>query len=273
MPVHAIVSAVMGDTGKPQLLLQGRLSEHTASLTPRQLVALGHADLVFIVSAQLEFKLGQLSGSEAVGGKRFFELGEQLDIRRYPARQGGAWAAHEDGDEDEHGALDPHVWLDPNNAKAMALAAARELAAVDPPNAATYAANAARFAVSIDALTAELEAELAPVKSRPFIVFHDAYQYFERFFELNAVGSIADVRAASPSAKRLQEIRGRLKESGALCVFREPQFDAKFADVVIEGSQAKLGVLDPLGADLRQGPDAYFTLLRNLAGNLRACLG
>ncbi len=273
MPVHSIVSAVMGDTGKPQLLLPGRQSEHTSSLSPRQLVALSQADLVFIVSARLEFKLGQLSGSEAVGGKRFVELGEAADIRRHSVREGGAWAEHEEHEEEgEHVAVDPHVWLDPGNAKAMALAVARELAAIDAPNAAIYAANAAGFAASIDTLTAELRSQLDPVKARPFIVFHDAYQYFERYFGLNAVGSIADLRAASPSAKRLQDIRGRLKESGAVCVFREPQFDAKFAQVVIEDSNAKLGVLDPLGADLAEGPKAYIDILRNLATSLRACL-
>ena len=121
-----------------------------------------------------------------------------------------------------------------------------------------YAANAAGFAASVDRLAAEIRTQLAPVKARPFIVFHDAYQYFERHFGLNAVGSIADTNAASPSAQRLRDIRGRLKESGAVCVFREPQFDAKFAELVIEGSSAKLGVLDPLGADLAEGPEAYF---------------
>lgn len=275
MPVHSIVSAVMGDTGKPELLLPGRLSEHTANLTPRQLAALGKADLVFIISRKLEFKLGQISGSEAVGGKTFVELAEAAGVRVHAIREGGGWAADEDEEEAEEvgqGTIDPHVWLDPDNAKAMAKAVAGELAAADPANAETYLANAGAFAATVETLTAELRSQLAPVKSRPYIVFHDAYQYFERYFGLNAVGSIADVSAASPSAKRLEEIRARLRESAAACVFREPQFDPKFAEVVIEDSKAKLGVLDPLGADLAEGPETYFAILRDLAANLRACL-
>ena len=268
MPVHSIVSAVMGETGAPELLLPGRLSEHTASLNPRQLSALGKADLVFIVSARLEYKLGQISGSEAVNGKVFVELAGVPGITTYAIRQGGAW----DADEDDHGPSDPHVWLDPKNAKAMATAAAAALARADPANATAYAANATTFNRSLDSLSEDIGATLAPVKAKPFIVFHDAYQYFERRFGLNAAGSIADASGVSPSASRLESIRARLRETGAACVFREPQFDGKFAEVVIEGGAARSGILDPLGAELPLGAEAYPQLLRNLAANLRACL-
>jgi zinc transport system substrate-binding protein len=273
MPIHSIVAAVMGDEGEPELLFSGRQSEHTTAFTPQQLASLGKADLIFLVSHNLERKLGQLSGSEAVNGRTFVELAEAPGVATHTIREGGAWEPEAEEEEDhDHGPIDPHVWLDPANAKAMAQAAAAALASADPAKAETYKANAEAFAHEIDALTAEIGAKLAPVRARPFIVFHDAYQYFERAFGLAAAGSIADVSAAAPSAKRLEEIRLRLKKSNAACVFREPQIDSKFADVVTEGTDAKSGILDPVGADLSPGPAAYPQLLRNLAAAITACL-
>jgi len=277
MPVHAIVAAVMGDLGEPDLLLSGQMSEHRASFTPAQVAALGEADLVFIVGQGLEAKLAQLSGSETVNGKAFVQLSEAPGVNKLAIREGGAW----EPDTDEmavqpaaEGVLssDPHVWLDPENAKAMAAAVAIELGKADPANAGTYAANASAFAAKLDTVEAELSATIAPVKTRPYIVFHDAYHYFERRFGLNAVGSISDVAARTPSAERLKELRDKLAQTGAVCVFREPQFDDKVVNTIIEGSTARAATLDPLGATLDPGPGAYPQLLRNLANDLAGCL-
>lgn len=284
VPVHGIVSAVMGDTGQPELLLAGNLSEHRATFTPQQILDLGRADLVFIIGRGLEAKLAQMSGTETVNGKRFVELANAPGITTHPIRQGGTWESHHHDDEGhDHGeeqaqspegvlTEDPHVWLDPANAKAMAAAVAAELAKADPANAAAYEANAAAFAQSLDGLTASITTELAPVKDTPFIVFHDAFQYFERRFGLSGAGSISDVSAAAPSAKRLREVRGKIEAVKAACVFREPQYDGKVVAAVIEGTGAREGVLDPLGASLAPGPDAYPQLLGNLARSLKNCL-
>lgn len=284
VPVHGIVSAVMGETGQPELLLPGSMSEHRATFTPQQIAELGKADLVFIIGEGLEAKLSQMSGSEAVKGKRFVELSSVPGLRTYPIREGGAWEAHEHAEEGhDHGhgheeesegvlSFDPHVWLDPDNAKAMALAVAGELAKVDPANAAIYARNAEGFAGSLDELSTVLQTELAPVKNVPYVVFHDAYQYFELRFGLTAAGSIADVSAKAPSAKRLREVRGKIEAVKAACVFREPQYDGKVVAAVIEGTGAREGVLDPLGAGIPPGTQAYQQLLTQLARNLKACL-
>jgi len=288
VPVHGIVSAVMGGTGQPELLLSGSMSDHRATFTPQQISDLGKADLVFIIGQGLEAKLSQISGSEAVNGKRFVELSEAPGITTLPIREGGAWEAHDHdhghghghdhghahGEEEQEGVLefDPHVWLDPQNAWAMAEAVAAELSKADPANAAAYKANAEAFAKSLDQLSMELAAELTPVKAVPYVVFHDAYQYFEARFGLSAAGSISDVSAKAPSAKRLKEVRGKIKEVKAACVFREPQYDGKMVQTVVEGTGAKEGVLDPLGADITPGPEAYQQLLRKLSGSLKACL-
>ncbi len=281
VPVHSIVAAVMGDAGTPELLLSGRNSEHTASLSPQQLSDIGQADVVFMIGSGLEHKLGQVSGSDAVGGKTFTALSEAAGVKTLPVRQGGAFEAHEheEHEGEEHGGhdeailkFDPHIWLDPENVKAMTNAVAAGLSKIDPDNTKTYEANAAAYVASLDQLTDEIAAETKPIQNRPFVVFHDAYQYFEKRFGLTAVGSISDVSAAAPSAKRLNEIRSKLEETKAVCVFREPQFDAKYVTVVLEGSQARQGVLDPIGSDITPGPKAYSELLTRLAKGARDCL-
>ncbi len=278
-PVHSIVSAVMGETGTPELIFRGVVSEHTSGLTPHQIASLGAADLVFMVGPTVEVRLGQLDKSEAVNGKAFTMLVETPGLSRLKIREGGAWGAHahevEHGEEDhEEGVAtyNGHVWLSPANAKVMADEIARALAAIDGKNAETYRANAAAFAASVDNAAARITTLLAPVKDKPFIVFHDAYPYFEEAFGLTPVGAISDVSGNAPSAKRLGEIRARLAATSAVCVFREPQFDARFAETVIEDSSARLGVLDAIGAGIEPGPEAYVQLLNNLAKSAYACL-
>ena len=281
MPVHSIVASVMGEVGTPALLLSGKNSEHSASLSPEQISDLGKADVVFMIGGGLEHKLGQVSGTEAVNGKKFVALTGAPGIKALKIREGGAFEADDDEElpattDDQYGFAknyNPHIWLDPENAKAMTTAIAAELSKVDPEHAKTYAANAQTYLATLDKLEADIASETKPLQGKPFIVFHDAYPYFESRFGLVALGSISDANAASPSAKRLKEVRYKIIASKALCVFREPQFDAKFVRVVMEGTPAKAGILDPMGYDVTPGPTAYVQILHNLATTAKACLG
>ena len=281
MPVHSIVANVMGNLGTPELLFSGKNSEHTASLSPEQISNLAKADVVFMIGGGLEHKLGQISGTEAVNGKKFVSLAAAPDIKVLKIRGGGAFEADDDEalpaiTDDQYGfalKYNPHIWLDPENAKAMTKEVAAQLSKVDPPNAATYSANATAYLISLDQLETEITAATKSLRTKPFIVFHDAYPYFESRFSLQAVGSISDASAAAPSAKRLKEIKDKLEQTKALCVFREPQFDTKYVNVVLEDSNARQGVLDAVGYDLTPGPRAYAQILRNLATSAKACLG
>jgi zinc transport system substrate-binding protein len=171
-----------------------------------------------------------------------------------------------------HGAMDEHIWLDPENAKLWLGAIAAALSEADPDNAGAFFANAKAGKAELDALSAELAAALAPIRGRGFVVFHDAYQYFEARFGAPAAGSITVSDAAAPSAARVAEIRALLKDIGAACVFAEPQFPARIVETVAEGTGARAGVLDPLGASLTPGPDLYAGVLRGMAASLVGCL-
>ena len=182
-----------------------------------------------------------------------------------------AEAGH-DHDDHGHGAFDGHVWLDPHNARAMVQEIGEALADADPANAQRYKANADAVARRLDDLTAEIAATLEPVRDRPFVVFHDAYQYFERRFGLSAAGSITVIPDVMPGAERVAEVREKVGELGATCVFSEPQFEPKLVQVVTEGTGARTAVLDPLGASIDAGPDQYFALMRAMAKSVRDCL-
>ncbi len=185
------------------------------------------------------------------------------------------------GSEDDHdghghghhsGAIDPHIWLAPANARAWLKAIAAKLAEADPAGAEVYAANAAEADARLAKMEARLGLRLSPVATRPFAVFHDAYQYLERRYGLTALGAIAGVDGAAPSPLRLRDIQGAIRESGAVCVFSEPQLDPRLVAVVAEGTDAKGAVLDPLGAKIPPGPDHYISMMDALADGLAKCL-
>jgi zinc transport system substrate-binding protein len=279
-PIHSLVAAIMDGVGTPDLIVDGAASPHTYALKPSNAKALEAAKVVFWVGpgmeAFLEKPLSALSSNALV-----VELDKAPGITKLKFREGGAFEAHDDGDEHaesadhdhhDHEEFDTHLWLDPHNAKAMAAEITTTLVAADPANALTYEANQKALDDRLDALDAEITATLAPVKSKPFIVFHDAYQYFERRYGVRVAGSITVSPESIPGAQRISEIHGKVAELGATCVFAEPQFEPKLVNVVLEGTSAKSGVLDPEAATLPQGPDLYFDLMRSIANSLKTCL-
>lgn len=181
--------------------------------------------------------------------------------------------AHGEADHhDDEDAFDPHLWLDPLNARRWTGVIARELGSADPGNKEKYEANARRLQARLDGLHRELRDALAPLGSAPYGVFHDAYQYFEKRYGLNAVGSVSASPEKKPGAARLAELRAKIRESKSICVFSEPQFRPGVITTIIRGTGARAGELDPLGARIPAGEDAYFALMRGLAKSLRACL-
>ncbi|MBF0212793.1 MAG: zinc ABC transporter substrate-binding protein, partial [Magnetococcales bacterium] len=207
-----------------------------------------------------------------------------------PLRSGGAWEEedHDHGHDPDHDSdhdqkagssagvakapSDPHRWLDPRQAGAMGLAIAEALSGVDPARAAAYRTNAEALSRRLEGLDRELEAELAPVRKRPYIVFHDAYQYLEHRYGLNAVGSIMVNPEHPPGAKRVREITKRIADTGAVCLFTEPQYSPRLAETVMADHPVRLGVLDPLGGAIPEGPEHYFELMRGLSRSLAHCL-
>ena len=274
-PIHSLVAAVMGDLGQPTLIVKGAASPHTYSLKPSEAGAIEAADIVFWTGHGLEVFLED-SLDTLAGDATLVELSEAPGIALLPVREGGMFEAHEDeaehAEHEGHGEMDMHVFLDPANAKFMVAEIAATLSAADPENAATYAANAATETAALDQLIADLTSKIDPVKSKPIVVFHDAYQYFQRRFDLTIAGTITVSPENMPGADRISQVRDKLKTLSTACVFAEPQFDPRIVDVLIEGTSAGKGTLDPEGANLEEGPGLYGELLTALADSIVGCL-
>lgn len=302
-PLHSLVASVMEGVGTPDLIVSGAASPHAYALKPSQAQALENADLIFWIGHELESFLEK--PIETIGANaRAVELIDSTGLMQLPFREGGPFEAHmhdeddgnedhadgadhdhkegeehaeadgdhQDGHEDHDDGFDAHLWLDPLNAKVFVGAIGEALSATDPANASTYAANVARTNEKLDALIREINTTLAPVHGKQFIVFHDAYQYFEKRFDMEAAGSITVNPEVRPSAERVAAIRDKMHELGAACAFSEPQFDSQLIDVAIEGTSARTAILDPLGATLDDGPELYFDLIRDLATSMNNCL-
>lgn len=248
MPLHAIVSAVMVGAGRPRLLVNGGASPHDYAMRPSDAAALNDADLIIRVGDSFELFLAK--PLEALAG----------DARVVTLMSLSGSDA------------DPHIWLDPANAREIATRVVAALSDIDPGNRDIFAANADDFSARLDRLDEELRAQLAPVADVPYLVFHDAYGYFERRYGLARVGAVTINPQRKPGAQRIAALRETIRATGARCLFGEPQFQPALLATLIEGNDTRIGVLDPLGATLRPGPEAYFTLMRNLANSLHGCL-
>lgn len=276
-PVHAIVAAVMNDVAEPALLLPPSVTPHGHALRPSEARLLDDADVVFWIGPALETFLSRPLNALA-GDAVVVSLADAPGVRRLPFRDpldhangdGHGHVAH--GEENaEH--VDPHVWLSVANARRMADAVAARLASSDPGNAARYAANAARFTTALDTLEASLREQLAPVADVPYLVFHDAYQYFEAEMGLNHRGAISLRPEIAPGVARMQALRREVRTAGVRCIFSEPQFPGALVDAVADGSGARVATLDPLGVRVAPGPDAYMALLDGFADDIVGCLG
>lgn len=290
-PVQSLVAQVMGDLGRPELLLDRGADAHSFQLRPSQARHLAEADLVVWIGPDMTPWLDRALGG---GPQRQLRL---ADVEGTHRQAFGATAAHDHGPEadhaddhghdapaDDHGAeheghadhshqgLDPHLWLDPGNAGVWLGAIAAELGRLDPDHAATYAANAETARAAVQALDAETAGRLAPARGQPFYVFHDAYGYFAAHYGLSVAGSIAAGDAASPGAAHLVALQKAMADAPR-CIFPEAQHDPKLVQRIAEDTGAKIGpALDPEGSTLEPGPELYGQLIRGLAEGIASCV-
>lgn len=291
VPIHSLVAGVMQGVAQPQLLIPVGASPHTYALKPSDARSLQSANVVVWVGEGFENYLEKPLKSLA-GKATILEVTDIEGLTLLKVREGGAFDQHGDDDkahgkkaptkkdavknhghdDHAHDGTDMHLWLDPDNARLIVSHIAAELGKVDPTNADAYGENARRLTDRIDSLDQGIKSRLASVQDRPYIVFHDAYQYFERHFGTKIAGSITVSPDQAPGAKRLSELRERIRTANAACIFREPQFPAPIVNTLVSGTGVKIGILDPEGADMTPGVDAYFTLMDRIADSLATCL-
>jgi len=298
-PVHSLVSMVMKGIGEPQLLIPQNASPHHYAMRPSEAKALQEANLVVYLGHDMTPWLEPLFETVAASAEPL-DLSEVDGVLQLSYREGpvfGEHEGHDDHDDHEghdheeeghddhddheghddhahhdHDGNDPHMWLDPENALVWLDAIASELGHIDPENAARYRANAKAAKEEISHEIHHIEDHLKSVQGQGFLVFHDAYQYFENRFGIFATGSISIGDASKPSPKRLQQLKHHFEEEGIHCVLSEPQYSSKLINSVFGGFKPHIGVADPIGADLDLGSGLYLELLENLASGIAQCV-
>lgn len=291
-PVHALALQVMEGVATPVLIVDGSASPHTFTLKPSAARTIQSAGVFVRVSEEVEPFTRKLADNLPKSVTLLTLADARHGVKLLARRTSGTFEAHAHEDHKDraaHGAhddhagheghedeaangFDGHIWLDPENAKAIVATLAKALSEKYPAHAAAFSANAAKASAAIDTLSAAIASDLSAVKGRPFAVFHDAYQYFEAHFGMPASGSITLSPDQQPSAKRLTEVRKKIAGLDAACVFAEPGFQPKLVAAVTEGTSAKTGTLDPEGLALTPGPNLYAELMTKLARDMKACL-
>ena len=272
-PLHSIVTSIVGNTGNVSLLIESNTSPHNFALKPSHAKLLNNAEIFFYIDDQLESALKKTIKSlpKTVKVKKVSQF---KNLKLLPVRENLNWEedGHGHNHDHDHGSYDIQFWLDTQNAIEIAKGVTQELGKLYPENINTYKKNAKKLITKIKTKDNSIKLKLKEVKNKPYIVFHDAYQYFEKAYNLNAIGSILLNPEQPPSPKRIIKIRSKIKTLNAYCVFKEPQFKAQIVNTVIENTNAKVGTLDPLGANILPGPDMYIALLDDLENNIRICL-
>ena len=300
-PINSLVSAVIGNTGKTISLIPAEISPHEFKLKPSDAKKMQEGNIIFYISKHLESDVVKVFDNLPKNIK-IVDLLEETGIEHLSIRDNEAWERHDhhghddhddhdkhskkhdDHDHDKHAKKhddhddhqtkdDVHIWLSPDNAIKIINKANKVLSLYYPQNAKIYDENTKIMIDKINKLRAELTKDLAPIKDKPYVVFHDAYQYFEKAFGLNAVGSVALEGDIASSPKQVSYIKEKIVKLKASCVFQEPQFDSKLVKIVVEGTNAQIGTLDPLGVGIKDEKDFYLQLLRNMAKSLKECLG
>ncbi|GJL83295.1 MAG: zinc ABC transporter substrate-binding protein [marine bacterium B5-7] len=293
-PLHSIVADVMQGVAKPDVLLRPGLSPHGYAMRPSELRLLYNADLVVWVGPELETFL--MTSLESLPNEvKVLRLSDKDNIHTLPYRletSSGDGDSHDMADDDAHDAhgghdhgsessdkpgvssnIDPHIWLSPTNAIAIAEAVAGKLVAIDPDNADRYRHNLLLIKDRYRELEIQLRSQLAPHAAVTFMVFHDAYQYFERAMNLTGnVGALHDIIGITPGARRLQALRRTVRSKNVRCIFAEPQFPSNLMKTVAEGSDARIALVDPLGASTASGVGSYPVMMRIFSDDFSDCL-
>ena len=304
-PIHSLVSYIMEGVGSPDLIVDGYNSPHGFSLKPSHAKMLQEADIVIYVGEGLEEFLEKPLDSLAQNAVKF-ELLKQSGMKKLKFRERNIFEGHDDHDdhghgkkkkddhddhddhdhdkkakkEDHddhghddhghgHGEFDPHIWLDPMNAKIIIKKVTNQLSKLDKDNSSTYKSNSKKALKEIDNLIKQVKSDIN--KDAKVVVFHDAYQYFEKRFDVNIIGALTVNTDVLPGAEQLAEIREVIEHEKVTCVLSEPQFNPDIVKTIANDTNINMGVLDPLGAKLDKGKTLYFNLISNISSSLKNC--
>ncbi len=286
-PIHSLASYIMDGVGSPDVIVDGYSSPHSFQLKPSHAKMLENADIIFWIGEGLENFLEKPLDTISKKAKKI-EFLEVKGIKKLKFRDKNIFDEHDHDEhkheedehkheEDEHeghddhghGEYDPHIWLDPENAKLMVKVITKELSELDSKNASIYEKNSKKALSDLDKLIKKVKKDTN--KDLRFVAFHDAYHYYEDRFGINLLGALTVNPDVLPGAEQLAEIREVIEHEKVNCIFSEPQFNPDIIKSIAKDTGIKTGVLDPLGANLDKGKNLYFDLIKNISTSFKGC--
>jgi len=279
-PIHSLASYIMDGVGSPDVIVDGYSSPHSFQLKPSHAKMLENADIIFWIGEGLENFLEKPLDTISKKAKKI-EFLEVKGIKKLKFREKNIFDEHDhdehkheedehDGHDDHgHGEYDPHIWLDPENAKLMVKVITKELSELDSKNASIYEKNSKKALSDLDKLIKKVKKDTN--KDLRFVAFHDAYHYYEDRFGINLLGALTVNPDVLPGAEQLAEIREVIEHEKVNCIFSEPQFNPDIIKSIAKDTGIKTGVLDPLGANLDKGKNLYFDLIKNISTSFKGC--
>ena len=279
-PIHSLASYIMDGVGSPDVIVDGYSSPHGFQLKPSHAKMLENADIIFWIGEGLENFLEKPLDTISKKAKKI-EFLEVKGIKKLKFREKNIFDEHDhdehkheedehDGHDDHgHGEYDPHIWLDPENAKLMVKVITKELSELDSKNASIYEKNSKKALSDLDKLIKNVKKDTN--KDLRFVAFHDAYHYYEDRFGINLLGALTVNPDVLPGAEQLAEIREVIEHEKVNCIFSEPQFNPDIIKSIAKDTGIKTGVLDPLGANLDKGKNLYFDLIKNISTSFKGC--
>lgn len=270
-PLHSLVASVMGNRGKLDLMVKGGLDPHIYRLKPSNIRQIYHADVIFYIDPDMEIFLRRIfSRNKHITA---LPMARQKGINLIPYRSRKIWYMDRDMTKDEgrDDAPDLHIWLDPANARRMVRIIEETLSRLDPGNSLYYIQNASKTIARLYRMEEDIREKLRPLRHKPMIVYHDAFQYFEKSFGLKSVGAILTKSDQTPSVKHIAMLKRLARQKKVTCVLAMPGAHPRIATVVMIGTGAGFGIVDPLGLYQDKGPQLYFTMMAEMARSIIDC--
>lgn len=271
-PLYSLIASVMGDRGELSLMVKGGLDPHIYRLKPSNIRQIHDSDVIFYIDPELETFLKRIF-KRTYNNFRAVPLAQQEGIRLIPYRTSKIWYRDDSSAQDEalEGAQDLHIWLDPSNARRMVQIIEETLSELDPANSLTYIQNAQKTIAGLYRMEEDVREKLRPLREKPMIVYHDAFQYFEKAFTLKSIGAIVLKSDQMPSVKHIKALKKLAKEKKVTCVLGSPGAHPRIATVVMSGTNAGFDIVDPLGLYLDNGPDLYVEMMQEMASSIINC--
>ncbi|WP_417319553.1 zinc ABC transporter substrate-binding protein [Emcibacter sp.] len=271
-PVHSLVQSVVGHDNEVTLLLDSSLDPHIFRMRPSHIRKVVNTDVLFYVDRKLETFLESIVDNDQHSVKSV-ALSGAANLKLLPYRTSKIWFTEETGDHEghDHEEMDLHIWLDPENAIQMVRMIEETLSGLDPDNRVTYIRNSKLVIKRLYELKDRLRQDLRPFREKPIMIYHDAFQYFEKAFSLYSVGAIQLKADSPPSAKHLKALKRIARDKHVTCVLGTPGAHPRIATVVMGDTSANYDVVDPLGVYLEPGPSLYMELIEEIALTLQDC--